>query len=70
MKPLVTRVVILTSLALLSACSQDDAPRSLSPEAANLPVPADLPDAGMASDLARGMNGCIFHRRDCWPNVL
>jgi putative iron-regulated protein len=46
MKPLVTRVVILTSLALLSACSQDDAPRSLSPEAANLPVPAKLPDAG------------------------
>ncbi|MBV1960317.1 MAG: hypothetical protein KUG48_01765, partial [Oleibacter sp.] len=41
-----TRIVILTSLALLSACSQDDAPRSLSPEAANLPVPAKLPDAG------------------------
>lgn len=46
MTPLVTRYLLLTSLILFSACSQDDEPRSLSPEAANLPSPADIPDAG------------------------
>lgn len=46
MKQQVTRFILLASMALLNACSQDDNQRSLSPEVANLPTPATLPDAG------------------------
>lgn len=44
MQTLAIRSFVLIALTLLGACSQEESPRSLSPEAANLPTPAKLPD--------------------------